>query len=272
MCCQNRLVDVYRHLAATWPFQVRRRDFGALLPRLEAAEREITQAGSAGQRAQEVALRELKTSIGEIQWETMSRKWRAVAWGRLCSTFVKRLEPLLAERARIARSEGLAAATLERIRLARQEQKARKRAYKMIEFWRRNPRTPRFRKVAPPLQIRRVRVVAGPRLRRVPVATPPSTSTYLTADDKQLRHLRHLRHIRAQRRRSQRRAHLLSIRMEWARKMDEQTAASADLWQFSHEDDGSRRPGRDLSAWPRLAQRERNQLAQEVEEFVKVSR
>jgi hypothetical protein len=54
--------------------------------------------------------------------------------------------------------------------------------------------------------------------------------------------------------------------------MDEETAASADLWQFAREDDGSRRPGRDLSAWPRLAQREREQLAQEVEEFVKVSR
>jgi hypothetical protein len=269
VCGQNRLVDVYRHLAATWPFQVRRRDLGALLPRLEAAEQEIAQAGPAGQRAQEVALRELKTSIGEIQWEKMSRKWRAVAWGRLCSTFVKRLEPLLAERARIARSEELAAGKLERIRLAREEQKARKRAYKMIEFWRRNPRTRQLRKVAPPLQIRRVRVLAGPRLRRVPVATSPSTSTYLTADDKQLRHLRH---IRAQRRRSQRRAHLLSIRMEWARKMDEETAASADLWQFAREDDGSRRPGRDLSAWPRLAQREREQLAQEVEEFVKVSR
>ena len=245
---------MYLCLAATWPFQVSRRDFGALLPRLESAEREITQAGPAGQRALEVALRELKTSIGELQWEKMSRKWRAFAWGRLCSTFVKRLEPLLAERARIARSKELAAVKFEQVRLARQKQKAGK--------------TRRLRKVAP-LQIRGVRVVAGPRLRRVPVATPPSTSTYLTDDDRQLRHLRR---IRAQRRRSQRRAHWLRIRMEWARKVDEKNAASADLWQFAQEDDGSRRPGRDLSAWPRLAQREREQLAQEVEDFARVSR
>jgi hypothetical protein len=250
---------VYLCLAATWPFQVSRRDFGALLPRLESAEREITQAGPAGQRAQEVALRELKTSIGELQWENMSRKWRAVAWGRLCSTFVKRLEPLLAERARIARSK---------VRLARQKQKAGKRADKNRDLWRLDRTTRRLRKVAP-LQMRRIRVVAGPRLRRVPFATPPSASTYLTDDDRQLRHLRH---IRAQRRRSQRRAHLLRIRMEWARKVDEKNAASADLWQFAQEDDGSRRPGRDLSAWPRLAQREREQLAQEVEDFVRVSR
>jgi hypothetical protein len=268
VCCQQRLVDVYLCLAATWPFQVRRRDFGALLPRLEAAEQGITQAGRAGQRAQEVALRELKTSIGELQWEKMSRKQRAVAWCRLCSTFVERLEPLLAERARIARSEELAAGQAEHVRLARQERKADKRADKIPDSWRRDRRTRLVRKVAL-LRLRRVRVVAGPRLRRVPVATPPSTSTYLTADD---RELRHLRHVRAQRRRSQRRAHLLSIRMEWARKVDEETAASADLWQFAHEDDGSRRPGRNLSAWPRLARRESEQLAQEIEEFVKVSR
>jgi len=267
---------VYLCLAATWPFQVSRRDFGALLPRLESAEREITQAGPAGQRALEVALRELKTSIGELQWEKMSRKWRAFAWGRLCSTFVKRLEPLLAERARIARSKELAAVKFEQVRLARQKQKVRSKELAAVKFEQvrlarqkqKAGKTRRLRKVAP-LQIRGVRVVAGPRLRRVPVATPPSTSTYLTDDDRQLRHLRR---IRAQRRRSQRRAHWLRIRMEWARKVDEKNAASADLWQFAQEDDGSRRPGRDLSAWPRLAQREREQLAQEVEDFARVSR
>jgi hypothetical protein len=206
-----------------------------------------------------VALRELKSNVGELQWEKMSRKWRAVAWGRLCSTFVKRLEPLVAERARIARSKEL------RLRLAWQEWRARRKAHKTIAFWRRNRRTRRLRKVAP-LQTRRVRVVAGPRLKLVPVT---GTSPYLTAADRQFRHIRH---IRSQRRRSQRRARLLEIRMQWARRREERSAARDDLWQFAQEDESPTKPDRDLFAWPRLAQREREQLAQEVESFARISR
>jgi hypothetical protein len=256
---------VYLQLAAAWPFQVRRKDFGALLTRLESAQQEITQAGPAGQKAQEVALRELKLSIGELKWDKMSRKWRAVAWGRLCSTFVKRLEPLLAERARISRSEELAASKHERVRRAWQESGARRRTEKIVAFWRHNQRSRQIRKVAP-LQMRRVRVVAGPRIRRVSVALPCGTSTYLTAED------RRLQHVRAQQRRSRRRMRLLEIRMQWARRQEEKIAASEDLWQFAQEDEGSRRPDRDLSAWPKLARREREHLAHEVESFAKISR
>jgi hypothetical protein len=171
----------------------------------------------------------------------------------------------LAERARIARSEALAACKHERVRRAWQEWRARRRAQKIVAFWQRNQRTPQIRKAAP-LQIRRVRVVAGPRLRRVSVALPPGTSTYLTPED------RRLRHVRAQQRRSRRRMRLLEIRMQWARRQEEKIAASEDLWQFAQEDEVPRRTDRDLSAWPRLARREREQLAQEVESFAKISR
>jgi len=249
---------VYLQLTAAWPFQVRRRDFGALLTRLESVQQEITQAGPAGQKAQDVALGEVKASISELRWDSMSRKWRAVAWCRLCSTFVKRLEPLLAKRARISRSEELTAGRRERMCRARQERKARKRAHKTVAPWRQNQRARQIRKVAP-LVTRRVRVVAGPRLRRVPVDGPTPAE-------------RTLRHIRVQRRRSQRRARLLEIRMQWARKRDDEIAASEDLWQFAHEDESSRRPDRDLSAWPRLAQRQREQLAEEVDAFGRVPR
>jgi hypothetical protein len=203
----------------------------------------------------------------------MSRKWRAVAWGRLCSTFVKRLEPLLAKRARTARSEErskeLDAEQRGRMRTARQDWKARKRAHKAVAVLRRNPRTRRIRKVVSLLPLRHVRAAAGPRLIRVPVELPPGTRTYLTAED---RHRRHIRHVRAQRRRSERRMRLLEIRMQWARRQQENSAASEDLWQFAQEDESPRAPDRDLSAWPRLARRDREQLAQEVESFARISR
>jgi hypothetical protein len=60
--------------------------------------------------------------------------------------------------------------------------------------------------------------------------------------------------------------------MQWARRQQENSAASEDLWQFAEEDERPRAPDRDLSAWPRLARREREQLAQEVESFARVSR
>jgi len=252
---------VYRHLTTVWPFQVRRQDLGGLLPRLDRVEREIKEAGLAGQQAQEAALKELGTSIGDLQWGKMSRKWRAIAWQRLCSTFVKRLEPLLAERARIARSEQLDAIR-EGTRAAGQSTISSRRA---AGRWR-NRISRKVRKIDFP-RPRRVRVAPGLRIRRTTVETQaPCTSVYPTAAE------RRLLHIRSQQRRSKRRAWLHGIRMEWARRREEKSAASNYLWQFSHEDDRLRRPDRDLFAWPRLARKEREQLAREVDGFARISR
>jgi hypothetical protein len=197
-----------------------------------------------------------------MQWEKMSRKWRAVAWGRLCSTYVKRLEPLLAKCARKARSKQLAASECKARRLALQQLRSTGTA----SVQRRGRISRKVCEVAP-LRLRRVSAVSSPRIRRLSVAThAPGTNAYPTEAD------RRLRHIRSQRRRSQRRAQLLGIRMEWARRRDEKTAASDDLWQFATEDDSPRKSDRDLSAWPRLDRREREQLAHEVESFAKTSR
>lgn len=225
-------------------------------------EQGIKEAGPAGQKAQDVALRELRSSISAMKWAEMSRKWRAIAWGRLCSTFVKRLEPLLAEADRIARSRKLDASKRERRRLARQVLRSSRRA-----AVRPRNRISRGVRKANPLRVRRVRVVPGLRIKLVLVGTRAlATSTYPTAAE------RRLQHIRSQRRRSQRRAWLRGVRMAWARRREEKIAASDDLWQFSHEDHSSQRPDRDLYAWPRLARKEREQLAYEVEEFAKISR
>lgn len=76
-------------------------------------------------------------------------------------------------------------------------------------------------------------------------------------------------HTKRQQLRSQRRMQLMCMRMEWNRQQQEKTAAGDDLWQQAQEpQDG--RPKQD-NVWP-LAQWQKEQLANEVQAFVKGKR
>jgi hypothetical protein len=76
-------------------------------------------------------------------------------------------------------------------------------------------------------------------------------------------------HTKRQELRSQRRMRLLSIRMAWYRQSQEKTSIGDDLWQRAQEEQHSAPRKDDLWAWPRLAQRQRELLADEVEAFVR---
>jgi hypothetical protein len=76
-------------------------------------------------------------------------------------------------------------------------------------------------------------------------------------------------HTKRQQLRSQRRMKLMCTRMEWHRQTREKTVAGDELWQQAQE---TQHPGTqpdDVWAWPRLAQREQERLANEVQAFIK---
>lgn len=92
---------------------------------------------------------------------------------------------------------------------------------------------------------------------------PNAKKTYLTPAE------RRRRHVDRQTLRSQRRMRMFSARMAWIRRTQERESAGVDLWQHAQADASD---SRDLWAWPRLAKRERERLAQDVEAFLRGSR
>jgi hypothetical protein len=76
-------------------------------------------------------------------------------------------------------------------------------------------------------------------------------------------------HTKRQELRSKQRIRLLSMREAWHRRSQEEASIGDDLWQHSQEDQHSAHRKDDLWAWPRLAQRQRDLLADEVEAFVR---
>jgi hypothetical protein len=76
-------------------------------------------------------------------------------------------------------------------------------------------------------------------------------------------------HINRQELRSKQRMRLFSKREAWLRQSQEKSSIGDVLWQNSQEDQHSAPRKDDLWAWPRLAQRQRDLLADEVEAFVR---
>jgi hypothetical protein len=76
-------------------------------------------------------------------------------------------------------------------------------------------------------------------------------------------------HINRQELRSKQRMRLFSMREAWLRQSQEKASIGDDLWQNSQEDQHSAPRKDDMWAWPRLAQRQRDLLADEVEAFVR---
>lgn len=76
-------------------------------------------------------------------------------------------------------------------------------------------------------------------------------------------------HTKRQELRSLQRMRLFSMREAWQRRSEEKSSIGDDLWQHSQEDQHSASHKDDLWAWPRLAQRQRDLLANEVEAFVR---
>lgn len=79
-------------------------------------------------------------------------------------------------------------------------------------------------------------------------------------------------HMKRQELRSQRRMHRLNTRKAWQRRQELNTNASDHLWELVQEVTSPRPVMEDLFAWPRLAQRQRERLADDVQAIVKGSR
>ena len=88
---------MYRALAATWPFQVRRPELGSLLGRYSIAHQRITKAGFTSQQIMDVVTSQLKPNVGRVHWAELSRSQRKVQWLRLCLITVEQLERLVIE-------------------------------------------------------------------------------------------------------------------------------------------------------------------------------
>jgi hypothetical protein len=109
------LHDAYRALAATWPFQVRRHEFGSLIGRYSVAHERIIKTGFIGQQVIGAVSSELKPKIESINWANLSRSQRKTEWLRLCLSAVRRLERLLVELKTERRTEQEASYSLDTI-------------------------------------------------------------------------------------------------------------------------------------------------------------
>lgn len=76
-------------------------------------------------------------------------------------------------------------------------------------------------------------------------------------------------HTARQKLRSQRRARLLCTKMARVRLSQEKNSIGNDLWQHAQEEQNSTPGNDDLWAWPRLAQKQSELLADEVQAFVR---
>jgi hypothetical protein len=343
---------VYRALATTWPFQVRRHELGSLAGRYSAAHQRILKAGFTSQHVTDAISSELKPSIASITWATLSRSQRKTEWLRLCLSAVKRLERRLVELKAQRRAEeeslhSIESASFQKSRpslpakskadshaedLRTKKRNGRNRARRLAASagkmtkpstaisstlrkehdhilgmhsakrrYQRGTATPgNVRKVMvelpfvdsqvrrrgqPTVRIRRLRVseaveqkhVAARnsgrpafRIRRLSVNEATETKhleTCLAAITERTQ-----QHTKRQQLRSQRRMKLMCTRMEWHRQCQEKAVASDELWQEAQETQYSIPQQGDVWAWPRLAQRQRELLVDEVEAFVRGGR
>jgi hypothetical protein len=119
-----------------------------------------------------------------------------------------------------------------------------------------------------------VRPVVSRKVRKVRRVTSDSTSIDLHTrsienDAPEAAQERKKQHIKRQELRSRRRMQLFCARTEWLRHTQERAAAGDDLWQRVQDEEHAVARKDDLWAWPRLAERQREHLADEVQAFVR---
>ncbi|KAM0720008.1 hypothetical protein Q7P37_004143 [Cladosporium fusiforme] len=305
---KDRKPHLYRYLAATWPFQVRTHELGTVISRYDDALKKFIGLGPIGTNAHDKAMESLRSQAGEVDWACLSRTQRKITWVQLCFRFLPRLEravEMAEKRKAIAGmavnsasndlKHGLGKSSGRSKTAAARDLAARKRIHKtrlnaltqscaqtakepvhenpstgvsrMRRMSRKSP-TPRQQFRYQRSSVKLVRQVES--TRHAPeeaAAESHAAQTYLTPAE------RRQRHVDRQKLRSQRRARLFSSRMEWARRRGERDSAGADLWQQAQMDHSlSDSRDHDFSAWPRLAKKQSDKLAQEVEAFVHGSR
>lgn len=309
---QHTINGVYRHVAATWPFQVRKAELGDLITRYDDSVEKLIALGRVGIDAHETAMKYLRSQVGMIDWAPLSRTKRKIAWLQLCSRFIPSLKRTVekAEKQkakqdaavtdRASKSSGRSEVAVARD-LSAQKRIQKTRLGALLKSRARSAEKPGVRTfLFTPRTTRRMirfersskkparRVESSKRVPERPESESHTGQTYLTPTE------RRQRHVDRQKFRSRRRIRQYSARMAWVRNNQERESAGADLWQQqqapedqvhdesagsdlgqqqqSLEDRVVRTPRKDLSAWPRLEARQRRILAEDVEAFVRRSR
>jgi len=113
--------------------------------------------------------------------------------------------------------------------------------------------------IQPPLRIRRLGINESVEKKRLAARLASITE-------------RTQQHMKRQQLRSQRRMQLLSMRMAWNRRVEEKAAAGDELWQQAQEKQHASPHQDDVQAWPRLSRWQGEQLADEVQAFIRGTR
>jgi hypothetical protein len=279
------------------------------LARYSVAHQKIIRAGFTDRQVQDAVFGELEPYLGRIPWAELSKPQRKREWLRLCLLVVRRLDRLLIElkgqrRAHqtLSTISDTAGSRLDHVPASTERKtdsymdKRMNHIAAPVGFKSDNPTTPpsaniaaarrrRYtgdhRKLANERSLPRplhpqplVRKTTSQEVRRV-LGRPASRLLLMrsseVADQEYFAKIteRTQQHTKRQDLRSQRRMRLLSVRMAWHRQSQEKTSIGDDLWQRAQEEQDSAPRKDDLWAWPRLAQRQRELLADEVEAFVR---
>ena len=256
--------------------------------RYSVAHQRILKAGFTNQQMTDAVVGELKPGIESTEWAVLSRSQRKREWLRLCLIVVKRAERLLVElksERRIEEEEALGFTNTTRLQRSLSPSPPRTSMSKKVRKIKVGPpsadsRIRRRKQLS--FRVRRLRISAAVQQKHLAVRAieqPIFRFRRLSIDDAVgKRRLatrlaaiteRTQQHTERQRLRSQRRMKLLCTRMEWHRQYQEKTVAGDDLWGQAQEAQHSSPQQEDVWAWPRLAQRQRDLLANEVQAFVR---
>lgn len=234
----------------------------------------MAEQGEAGGFFYKKSLRNLRERVGHVDWAKLTRKQKQTTWIQFCARWVRRMEREMDQmyKRRIITAARKARRGVEKdeMKIARPHRRRKnpidsEDQQPLFRFTRKSGRLappkptlrkPALRKSGPrkytPKLIRRIRTT--PRKSFRPIRSSPERSQ---------------RHLDRQTIRSQRRLRFFEIRKQWQRKKSERKFAGDDLWQRAQDQGGVERA--DLSAWPALERRQREQLARDVEAFVRGS-
>lgn len=215
-----------------------------MLHRYSDAQKKLAEQGFAGQRIHAIVLNDLVSRVERIPWAEQSRTQRKRTWIRQCLIAVKQLEALLSELPKRQKVQW----NSRRVRKVEVESLSKKR---------------------------RVQGNPNPRVRRTLVTTLRiRRTTSKAAEERRLASItsKTHQHMKRQELRSRRRMHALALRMTWLRRSQDIANASDDIWSLAQERESPVPSKEDLMAWPRLAQRQRELLADNVQAFVRGNR